>query len=71
MIYLYVDHTVIWLHAIAMHLITMDLVNSVGLNLIFYFFYVTYQIHATCLDFTLLSAFSPFWVYNDMTARRW
>ncbi|CAO2206496.1 unnamed protein product [Urochloa humidicola] len=28
-------------------------------------------IHATCLDFTLLSAFSPFWVYNDMTARRW
>ncbi|WVZ88318.1 hypothetical protein U9M48_034853 [Paspalum notatum var. saurae] len=28
-------------------------------------------IHATCLDFTLLSAFAPFWVYNDMTARRW
>ncbi|KAL5222155.1 hypothetical protein ABZP36_026868 [Zizania latifolia] len=28
-------------------------------------------IHATCLDFCLLSAFSPFWVYNDMTARRW
>ncbi|CAM0949289.1 unnamed protein product [Alopecurus aequalis] len=28
-------------------------------------------IHATCLDFTLLSTFAPFWVYNDMTARRW
>ncbi|KAL5229396.1 hypothetical protein ABZP36_028172 [Zizania latifolia] len=28
-------------------------------------------IHATCLDFCLLSAFSPFWVYNDITARRW
>uniref|UniRef100_A0ACD5ZU35 Uncharacterized protein n=1 Tax=Avena sativa TaxID=4498 RepID=A0ACD5ZU35_AVESA len=28
-------------------------------------------IHATSIDFTLCSAFSPFWVYNDMTARRW
>lgn len=28
-------------------------------------------IHATSIDFTLLSTFSPFWVYNDMTARRW
>lgn len=28
-------------------------------------------IHITCLDFTLLSAFGPFWVYNDMTARKW
>ncbi|XVF71712.1 hypothetical protein PTKIN_Ptkin12aG0061600 [Pterospermum kingtungense] len=28
-------------------------------------------IHITCLDFTLLSAFAPFWVYNDMTARKW
>ncbi|XP_047047215.1 uncharacterized protein LOC124652235 [Lolium rigidum] len=28
-------------------------------------------IHVTSIDFTLLSAFSPFWVYNDMTARRW
>ncbi|KAK1626928.1 hypothetical protein QYE76_001243 [Lolium multiflorum] len=28
-------------------------------------------IHLTSIDFTLLSAFSPFWVYNDMTARRW
>ncbi|KAF6153806.1 hypothetical protein GIB67_001039 [Kingdonia uniflora] len=28
-------------------------------------------IHVTCLDFTLLSTFAPFWVYNDMTARKW
>ncbi|KAJ4785498.1 transmembrane protein [Rhynchospora pubera] len=28
-------------------------------------------IHATCIDFTLLSTFAPFWVYNDATARRW
>nr|CAD1824687.1 unnamed protein product [Ananas comosus var. bracteatus] len=28
-------------------------------------------IHVTCIDFSLLYAFSPFWVYNDMTARRW
>ncbi|GLT51410.1 hypothetical protein SLA2020_248230 [Shorea laevis] len=28
-------------------------------------------IHITCLDFTLLSTFAPFWVYNDMTARKW
>lgn len=28
-------------------------------------------IHITCIDFTLLSTFTPFWVYNDMTVRRW
>ncbi|XP_031274480.1 uncharacterized protein LOC116132952 [Pistacia vera] len=28
-------------------------------------------IHLTCIDFTLLSTFAPFWVYNDMTARKW
>ncbi|KAL7218424.1 hypothetical protein ACSBR2_011652 [Camellia fascicularis] len=28
-------------------------------------------IHVTCIDFTLLSAFAPFWVYNDMTTRKW
>lgn len=28
-------------------------------------------IHLTCIDFSLLSAFAPFWVYNDMTARKW
>ncbi|KAJ8748165.1 hypothetical protein K2173_000573 [Erythroxylum novogranatense] len=28
-------------------------------------------IHVTSLDFSLLSAFAPFWVYNDMTSRKW
>ncbi|PRQ52460.1 putative cardiolipin synthase [Rosa chinensis] len=28
-------------------------------------------IHVMSLDFTLLSAFAPFWVYNDMTSRKW
>ncbi|KZV20920.1 hypothetical protein F511_08834 [Dorcoceras hygrometricum] len=28
-------------------------------------------IHVTTIDFALLSAFAPFWVYNDMTARKW
>lgn len=28
-------------------------------------------IHVTSLDFCLLSAFAPFWVYNDMTTRKW
>ncbi|XP_019107379.2 uncharacterized protein LOC104902964 isoform X2 [Beta vulgaris subsp. vulgaris] len=31
---------------------------------------LTAGVHATSLDFTLLSAFAPFWVYNDMTARK-
>ncbi|KAH0448065.1 hypothetical protein IEQ34_021865 [Dendrobium chrysotoxum] len=28
-------------------------------------------IHVMSLDFLLLSSFAPFWIYNDMTARRW
>lgn len=28
-------------------------------------------VHATSIDFSLLSAFAPFWVYNDMTVRKW
>ncbi|KAG6417035.1 hypothetical protein SASPL_124476 [Salvia splendens] len=28
-------------------------------------------IHATSIDFTLLSTFAPIWIYNDMTARKW
>ncbi|KAI3809685.1 hypothetical protein L1987_19283 [Smallanthus sonchifolius] len=28
-------------------------------------------IHATSIDFALLSSFAPFWVYNDMTTRKW
>ena len=43
---------------------------SWDLNL-FSFIFLFHQIHVTCLDFTLLSAFAPFWVYNDMTARKW
>ncbi|KAL6646477.1 hypothetical protein ACP70R_018085 [Stipagrostis hirtigluma subsp. patula] len=65
--------------------ITAAVVFALGLGLIIYagkasgddwkefirYFRESKFIHATCLDFTLLSAFSPFWVYNDMTARRW
>ncbi|PWA88199.1 hypothetical protein CTI12_AA121040 [Artemisia annua] len=32
---------------------------------------LTAGIHATTLDFALLSTFAPFWVYNDMTVRKW
>ncbi|KVI10624.1 hypothetical protein Ccrd_010991 [Cynara cardunculus var. scolymus] len=32
---------------------------------------LTAGIHATTIDFALLSSFAPFWVYNDMTARKW
>ncbi|XP_058787216.1 uncharacterized protein LOC131661629 [Vicia villosa] len=28
-------------------------------------------IHLMSIDFTLLSTLAPFWVYNDMTARKW
>lgn len=28
-------------------------------------------IHVMSIDFSLLSAFAPFWIYNDMTARKW
>ncbi|KAK1567042.1 hypothetical protein Q3G72_007496 [Acer saccharum] len=28
-------------------------------------------IHVMSIDFTLLSTFAPFWVYNDLTARKW
>ncbi|KAK0589505.1 hypothetical protein LWI29_015205 [Acer saccharum] len=28
-------------------------------------------IQVTSIDFTLLSTFAPFWVYNDMTAQKW
>ncbi|XP_059662859.1 uncharacterized protein LOC132308699 [Cornus florida] len=37
----------------------------------FQYFRESKFIHVTCIDFTLLSAFAPFWVYNDMTARKW
>lgn len=28
-------------------------------------------VHVTSLDFALQAVFAPFWVYNDMTARKW
>ncbi|XP_078443711.1 uncharacterized protein LOC144713095 [Wolffia australiana] len=37
----------------------------------FQYFRQSKFIHATCLDFSLLSAFSAFWVFNDMTVRKW
>ncbi|KAH7860045.1 hypothetical protein Vadar_008504 [Vaccinium darrowii] len=37
----------------------------------FQYFKESKFIHITCIDFTLLSSFAPFWVYNDMTARKW
>ncbi|XXG55191.1 hypothetical protein AAC387_Pa03g2911 [Persea americana] len=37
----------------------------------FQYFRESKFIHITCIDFSLLSAFAPFWVYNDMTARKW
>ncbi|KAK4846573.1 hypothetical protein QYF36_019339 [Acer negundo] len=32
---------------------------------------LTAGIHVMSIDFTLLSTFAPFWVYNDTTARKW
>ncbi|XP_044503138.1 uncharacterized protein LOC123223815 isoform X3 [Mangifera indica] len=32
---------------------------------------LTAGIHVMSIDFTLLSTFAAFWVYNDMTARKW
>ncbi|KAI3428892.1 uncharacterized protein J3R85_008900 [Psidium guajava] len=37
----------------------------------FQYFRESKLIHVTSLDFTLMSAFAPFWVYNDMTSRKW
>ncbi|KAL6842450.1 hypothetical protein ACP4OV_027685 [Aristida adscensionis] len=65
--------------------ITAGVVFALGLGLIIYagkasgddwkefirYFRESKFIHATGIDFTLLSTFAPFWVYNDMTARRW
>lgn len=65
--------------------ITAGVVFAAGLGLVTYaglsteevwteffqYFRESRLVHATSLDFTMLSAFSAFWVYNDMTARRW
>ncbi|XP_078171300.1 uncharacterized protein LOC144565421 [Carex rostrata] len=37
----------------------------------FQYFKESKFIHAMTIDFTLLSTFAPFWVYNDVTARGW
>ncbi|KAI4305597.1 hypothetical protein L6164_028954 [Bauhinia variegata] len=37
----------------------------------FQYFRESKFIHIMSLDFSLLSAFAPFWVYNDMTTRKW
>ncbi|CAK7349147.1 unnamed protein product [Dovyalis caffra] len=54
----------------------LAIIPSAALNVgdwkeFFQYFKESKFIHITCLDFTLLSAFGPFWVYNDMTARNW
>ncbi|KAL1821951.1 hypothetical protein ACET3Z_016820 [Daucus carota] len=65
--------------------LTAGLTIAAGLGLIIYaglaggdvwtefyqYFRESKFIHLTCIDFSLLSAFAPFWVYNDMTARKW
>ncbi|XP_062107117.1 uncharacterized protein LOC133818338 isoform X2 [Humulus lupulus] len=52
-------------------LISAGLANGDDWSEFFQYFKESRFIHATCLDFTLLSTFAPFWVYNDMTARKW
>ncbi|CAA6670706.1 unnamed protein product [Spirodela intermedia] len=37
----------------------------------FQYFRESKFVHVTSLDFSLLSAFSAFWVFNDMTERKW
>ncbi|KAB2075244.1 hypothetical protein ERO13_A07G192900v2 [Gossypium hirsutum] len=65
--------------------LTAGMVLAAGIGLIIYaglanadiwrefyqYFRESKFIHIMSLDFTLLSAFAPFWVYNDMTARKW
>ncbi|GAB4825315.1 hypothetical protein Ancab_008187 [Ancistrocladus abbreviatus] len=63
--------------------ITAGVLGAAGLGLIMYaasamgdwkefyqYFRESKLVHATSLDFILLSTFAPFWVYNDMTARK-
>ncbi|KAK1439753.1 hypothetical protein QVD17_05573 [Tagetes erecta] len=65
--------------------LTAGVIFAVGLGLIvnaglatgdnwkeyFQYFGGSRLIHVTSIDFTLLSTFAPFWVYNDMTVRKW
>ncbi|XP_023511914.1 uncharacterized protein LOC111776784 [Cucurbita pepo subsp. pepo] len=64
---------------------TAGITFAAGLGLLFYaglagesawkefyqYFRESRFIHATSIDFMLLSSFAPFWVYNDMSARKW
>ncbi|XP_022140723.1 uncharacterized protein LOC111011318 [Momordica charantia] len=64
---------------------TAGITFAAGLGIIFYaglagesvwkefyqYFRESRFIHAMSIDFMLLSSFAPFWVYNDMTARKW
>lgn len=52
-------------------IIYAGLANGEVWNEFFQYFKESKFIHITCIDFTLLSTFAPFWVYNDMTARKW
>ncbi|WMV38766.1 hypothetical protein MTR67_032151 [Solanum verrucosum] len=65
--------------------LTAGITMAAGLGIIFYaglssgdvwkefyqYFRESRFIHAMSIDFSLLSAFAPFWIYNDMTARKW
>lgn len=63
--------------------ITAGVLSAAGVGLIIYaglatgdwkeflqYFRESKLVHVTSIDFMLLSAFAPFWVYNDMTARK-
>ncbi|KAK4369286.1 hypothetical protein RND71_013078 [Anisodus tanguticus] len=65
--------------------LTAGITMAAGLGIIFYaglsdgdvwkefyqYFSQSRFIHVMSIDFSLLSAFAPFWIYNDMTARKW
>nr|GMD38564.1 Taste receptor type 1 member 1 like [Ipomoea batatas] len=64
--------------------LTAGILLALGLGLIVYagistgdwkefyqYFRQSRFIHAMSIDFVLLSAFAPFWVFNDMTTRKW
>ncbi|KAM3395134.1 hypothetical protein P3S68_004139 [Capsicum galapagoense] len=65
--------------------LTAGITMVAGLGIIFYaglssgdvwkefyqYFRESRFIHVMSIDFSLLSAFAPFWIYNDMTARKW
>ncbi|XP_009588490.1 uncharacterized protein [Nicotiana tomentosiformis] len=65
--------------------LTAGVTMAAGLGIIFYaglsngdvwkefyqYFRESRFIHSMSIDFSLLSAFAPFWIYNDMTTRKW